>query len=120
MKKYFNIFKIFTNKTNAKFGLGVCSVVLSSSVCFAAVQAASKDGKIFYISEHSFKDNQVYDPQAEIFKKINGKNFYASKSKYPISNLTMIYNNPKSGNKNLSKLEILTPDTSKEEIITGS
>ncbi|EOX4493739.1 hypothetical protein ACPMLY_001773, partial [Campylobacter jejuni] len=22
MKKYFNIFKIFTNKTNAKFGLG--------------------------------------------------------------------------------------------------
>ncbi|EJI3229796.1 hypothetical protein NEU07_001803, partial [Campylobacter jejuni] len=66
-----------------------------------------------------FKDNQVYDPQAEIFKKINGKNFYASKSKYPISNLTMIYNNPKSGNKNLSKLEILTPDTSKEEIITA-
>ncbi|EDP5234628.1 hypothetical protein FW907_08640, partial [Campylobacter jejuni] len=53
MKKYFNIFKIFTNKTNAKFGLGVCSVVLSSSVCFAAVQATSKDGKIFYISEHS-------------------------------------------------------------------
>ncbi|EIQ1590186.1 TPA: hypothetical protein SB735_001792, partial [Campylobacter jejuni] len=52
MKKYFNIFKIFTNKTNAKFGLGVCSVVLSSSVCFAAVQATSKDGKIFYISEH--------------------------------------------------------------------
>ncbi|HIC5244675.1 TPA: hypothetical protein ACW5G1_001344, partial [Campylobacter jejuni] len=99
--------------------LGVCSVVLSSSVCFAAVQATSKDGKIFYISEHSFKDNQVYDPQAEIFKKINGKNFYASKSKYPISNLTMIYNNPKSGNKNLSKLEILTPDTSKEEIITA-
>ncbi|EAH9122982.1 hypothetical protein EXD31_09410, partial [Campylobacter jejuni] len=98
MKKYFNIFKIFTNKTNAKFSLGVCSVVLSSSVCFAAVQATSKDGKIFYISEHSFKDNQVYDPQAEIFKKINGKNFYASKSKYPISNLTMIYNNPKSGN----------------------
>lgn len=47
MKKYFNIFKIFTNKTNAKFGLGVCSVVLSSSVCFAAVQATSKDGKIF-------------------------------------------------------------------------
>ncbi|EDP4800844.1 TPA: hypothetical protein SG084_000981 [Campylobacter jejuni] len=119
MKKYFNIFKIFTNKTNAKFSLGVCSVVLSSSVCFAAVQATSKDGKIFYISEHSFKDNQVYDPQAEIFKKINGKNFYASKSKYPISNLTMIYNNPKSGNKNLSKLEILTPDTSKEEIITA-
>lgn len=69
MKKYFNIFKIFTNKTNAKFGLGVCSVVLSSSVCFAAVQATSKDGKIFYISEHSFKDNQVYDFQAEIFKK---------------------------------------------------
>lgn len=31
----------------------------------------------------------------------------------------MIYNNPKSGNKNLSKLEILTPDTSKEEIITA-
>ncbi|EOC4395736.1 hypothetical protein ACI38G_000639, partial [Campylobacter jejuni] len=30
MKKYFNIFKIFTNKTNSKFGLGVCSVVLSS------------------------------------------------------------------------------------------
>lgn len=75
--------------------------------------------KNFYISEHSFKDNQVYDPQAEIFKKINGNNFYASKSKYPISNLTMIYNNPKSGNKNLSKLEILTPDTSKEEIITA-
>lgn len=25
--------------------------------------------KFFYISEHSFKDNQVYDPQAEIFKK---------------------------------------------------
>lgn len=47
MKKYFNIFKIFTNKTNAKFGLGVCSVVLSSSVCFAAVKATSKDGKIF-------------------------------------------------------------------------
>ncbi|EPP7426083.1 hypothetical protein ACUU8O_001313, partial [Campylobacter jejuni] len=23
MKKYFNIFKIFTNKTNAKFSLGV-------------------------------------------------------------------------------------------------
>ncbi|MGM9137368.1 hypothetical protein ACTFF3_09535, partial [Campylobacter jejuni] len=47
MKKYF---KIFTNKTNAKFDLGVCSVVLSSSVCFAAVQATSN----FYISEHSF------------------------------------------------------------------
>lgn len=94
-------------------------MVLSSSVCFAAVQATSKDGKIFYISEHSFKDNQVYDLQAEIFKKINGKNFYASKSKHPILNLTMIYNNPKSGNKNLSKLEILTPDTSKEEIITA-
>lgn len=44
MKKYF---KIFTNKTNAKFSLGVCSVVLSSSVYFAAVQATSKDGKIF-------------------------------------------------------------------------
>ncbi|BEJ83915.1 hypothetical protein B10518_07220 [Campylobacter jejuni] len=29
--------------------------------------------KNFYISEHSFKDNQVYDSQAEIFKKINGK-----------------------------------------------
>ncbi len=55
----------------------------------------------------------------KFLKKINGKNFYASKSKYPISNLTMIYNNPKSGNKNLCKLEILTPDTSKEEIITA-
>nr|EDZ33442.1 putative periplasmic protein [Campylobacter jejuni subsp. jejuni CG8421] len=55
----------------------------------------------------------------KFLKKINGKNFYASKSKYPISNLTMIHNNPKSGNKNLSKLEILTPDTSKEEIITA-
>lgn len=66
MKKYF---KIFTNKTNAKFDLGVCSVVLSSSVCFAAVQATSN----FYIYEHSFKDNQVYDPQAEIFKKLMEK-----------------------------------------------
>lgn len=28
---------------------------------------------IFYISEHSFKDNQVYDPQAEIFKKLMEK-----------------------------------------------
>ena len=55
----------------------------------------------------------------KFLKKINGKNFYASKSKYPILNLTMIYNNPKSGNKNLCKLEILTPDTSKEEIITA-
>lgn len=55
----------------------------------------------------------------KFLKKINGKNFYASKSKHPILNLTMIYNNPKSGNKNLSKLEILTPDTSKEEIITA-
>lgn len=55
----------------------------------------------------------------KFLKKNNGKNFYASKSKYPISNLTMIYNNPKSGNKNLCKLEILTPDTSKEEIITA-
>ncbi|ECH3384146.1 hypothetical protein FO033_00220 [Campylobacter jejuni] len=66
MKKYF---KIFTNKTNAKFDLSVCSVVLSSSVCFAAVQATSN----FYISEHSFKDNQVYDSQAEIFKKLMEK-----------------------------------------------
>ncbi|EIQ1764383.1 hypothetical protein LUV43_001792 [Campylobacter jejuni] len=31
----------------------------------------------------------------------------------------MIYNNPKSGNKNLSKLEIFTPDTLKEEITTA-
>lgn len=66
MKKYF---KIFANKTNVKFDLGVCSVVLSSSVCFAAVQATSN----LYISEHSFKDNQVYDPQAEIFKKLMEK-----------------------------------------------
>lgn len=27
----------------------------------------------FYISEHSFKDNQVYDPQAEILKKLMEK-----------------------------------------------
>ncbi|EFX3593536.1 hypothetical protein H3365_001701, partial [Campylobacter jejuni] len=27
----------------------------------------------FYISEHSFKDNQVYDSQAEIFKKLMEK-----------------------------------------------
>lgn len=37
--------------------------------------------------------------QKFFLKKLMEKNFYASKSKYPILNLTMIYNNPKSGNK---------------------
>lgn len=119
MKKYFNIFKIFTNKTNAKFGLGVCSVVLSSSVCFAAVQATSRMEKFFIFLNILLRIIKFMIFKQKFLKKINGKNFYASKSKYPILNLTMIYNNPKSGNKNLCKLEILTPDTSKEEIITA-
>lgn len=71
----------------------------------------------FYFSADRIIKFMIF--KQKFLKKINGKNFYASKSKYPILNLTMIYNNPKSGNKNLCKLEILTPDTSKEEIITA-
>lgn len=104
----------------AKFHLTL-SLFLSSTFmsleAFAATQAKSLDNKTFYIPRHSFSDSQVYDMVNKNFKLLNGINYYGVQSHLNLSNITLIYNNPKT-NKNHFKLEILTPDISKDEIIS--
>lgn len=104
----------------AKFHLTL-SLFLSSTFMsletFAATQAKSLDNKTFYIPRHSFSDSQVYNMVNKNFKLLNGVNYYGVQSHLNLSNITLIYNNPKT-DKNHFKLEILTPDISKDEIIS--
>ncbi|WP_139471213.1 hypothetical protein [Campylobacter armoricus] len=113
-----NSFKSFKNSKILKLSL---LTILSLSSLQAATQANYDNAlKAYVIKKHSFNDESVYDSINNTYKYLNGINFYGQMATNKnLSNITLIYDNPKSKAMNYSdmklKQEILTPSI-KEDI----
>ncbi|AJC86907.1 hypothetical protein [Campylobacter sp. RM16704] len=96
--------------------------ILSINSLYAATQANyDKTLNAYVIKKHSFNNESVYDYTNNTYKFLNGINYYGQMATNKnLSNITLIYDNPKSAkNNNISdmilKQEILTPSI-KEDI----
>ncbi|QKF58100.1 hypothetical protein [Campylobacter ornithocola] len=113
-----NLFKSYKHSKLLKLSL---LTILSLSSLNAATQATYDNTlKAYVIKKHGFNDESVYDNTNDTYKFLNGKNFYGQlATNKNLSNITLIYDNPKSKHMNFSdmrlKQEILTPNI-KEDI----
>ena len=97
--------------------LGV-SLALSQTL-LAATQADKVNNQTFQTPSHQFSNQEVWDSKSQTFKEINGTNYYGVSKAGLVSGITLEVFNPKNPNQSLqeSKLNILTPNQSLQEIL---
>ncbi|MCL9820889.1 hypothetical protein NCR96_03920 [Helicobacter sp. 14348-15] len=105
-----------SNKIMLSF-LGV-SLALSQTL-LAATQADKVNNQTFQTPSHQFSNQEVWDSKSQTFKEINGTNYYGISKAGLVSGITLEVFNPKNPNQSLqeSKLNILTPNQSLQEIL---
>lgn len=105
---------------NGILGIFVCVSLTTSNVLFAAEQANKIGAKSYQTPKNVFLDSQVWDSKENIFKKVNGKNYYGIFQKGAVDGVSLEFYNPKNPNSSNQEraMQILTPNISQKEIIS--